>query len=86
MTSIQSKISKHADKQEKKKMTVIRRKPINSYKSRNDRNKEISRYKSKYKYIPSAKELMLLNYGVGEDSSESLGLQGDPVNPKANQF
>ena len=67
-------------------MTVIRRKPINSYKSRNDRNKEISRYKSKYKYIPSAKELMLLNYGVGEDSSESLGLQGDTVNPKANQF
>ena len=27
------------------------------------------------------KELMLLNYGVGEDSWESLGLQGDP-----NQF
>ena len=25
----------------------------------------------------SAKELMLLNYGVGEDSWESLGLQGD---------
>ena len=25
----------------------------------------------------SAKELMLLNCGVGEDSSESLGLQGD---------
>lgn len=42
MTGIQSKISKHADKQEKK-MTVIRRKPINSYKSRNDRNKGISR-------------------------------------------
>ena len=29
----------------------------------------------------SAKELMLLNCGVGEDSSESLGLQGDPTNP-----
>ena len=27
----------------------------------------------------SAKELMLLNYGVGEDSSESLELQGDPT-------
>ena len=25
----------------------------------------------------SAKELMLLNRGVGEDSRESLGLQGD---------
>ena len=31
-------------------------------------------------------ELMLLNYGVGEDSRESLGLQGDqPVNHKGNQ-
>ena len=27
----------------------------------------------------SAKELMLLNFGVGEDSCESLGLQGDPT-------
>ena len=27
----------------------------------------------------SAKELMLLNCGVGEDSQESLGLQGDPT-------
>ena len=27
----------------------------------------------------SAEELMLLNYGVGEDSWESLGLQGDPT-------
>ena len=26
----------------------------------------------------SAEELMLLNSGVGEDSGESLGLQGDP--------
>ena len=25
----------------------------------------------------ASKELMLLNYGVGEDSLESLGLQGD---------
>ena len=29
----------------------------------------------------SAEELMLLNCGVGEDSSESLGLQGDQVQP-----
>ena len=29
----------------------------------------------------SAKELMLLNCGVGEDSWESLGLQGDPASP-----
>ena len=25
--------------------------------------------------------MMLLNYGVGEDSWESLGLQGDPTSP-----
>ena len=29
---------------------------------------------------------MRLNCGVEEDSWESLGLQGDPVNPKGNQF
>ena len=29
----------------------------------------------------SAEELMLLNFGVGEDSWESLGLQGDPTSP-----
>ena len=29
----------------------------------------------------SAEELMLLNCGVGEDSWESLGLQGDPTGP-----
>ena len=29
----------------------------------------------------SAKELMLLKCGVGEDSWESLGLQGDPTSP-----
>ena len=29
----------------------------------------------------SAKEVMLLNSGVGEDSRESLGLQGDPTSP-----
>ena len=30
---------------------------------------------------PSTKELMLLSCGVGEDSWESLGLQGDPLSP-----
>ena len=29
----------------------------------------------------SAEELMLLNCGVGEESQESLGLQGDPTSP-----
>ena len=29
----------------------------------------------------SAEELMLLNCGVGEDSWESLGVQGDPTSP-----
>ena len=29
----------------------------------------------------SAEELMLLNCGVGEDSRESLGLQGDTTSP-----
>ena len=29
----------------------------------------------------SAEELMLLNCGVGEDSCESLGQQGDPTSP-----
>ena len=29
----------------------------------------------------STEEMMLLNCGVGEDSRESLGLQGDPINP-----
>ena len=29
----------------------------------------------------SMKELLLLNCGVGEDSWESLGLQGDPISP-----
>ena len=29
----------------------------------------------------SAEELMLLNCGAGEDSLESLGLQGDPTSP-----
>ena len=29
----------------------------------------------------STEEMMLLNCGVGEDSWESLGLQGDPTSP-----
>ena len=29
---------------------------------------------------------MLLNCGVGEDSWESLGLQGDPISPPKDQF
>ena len=29
----------------------------------------------------STEELMLLNCGAGEDSCESLGLQGDPTSP-----
>ena len=29
----------------------------------------------------STEELMLLNCGVGEDSCEFLGLQGDPTSP-----
>ena len=29
--------------------------------------------------------MILLNCGVGEDSWESLGLQGDSVNPKGNK-
>ena len=29
----------------------------------------------------SAEELMLLTCGVGEDSWESLGMQGDPTSP-----
>ena len=28
-----------------------------------------------------ARELMLLKCGIGEDSCESLGLQGDPTSP-----
>ena len=33
----------------------------------------------------TAEELMLLNCGAGEDSRDSLGLQGDPVYPKGDQ-
>ena len=34
----------------------------------------------------SVEELMLLNCGVGEDSWESLGLQGDPTSPFWRRF
>ena len=34
----------------------------------------------------SAKKLMLLNCGVGEDSWESLGLQGDPISPSERRW
>ena len=34
-----------------------------------------------YTKIMSTEEFMLLNHGVGEDSWESLGLQGDPTSP-----
>ena len=33
----------------------------------------------------STEELMLLNCGVGEDSWESLGLQGDPTSPSSRK-
>ena len=33
----------------------------------------------------SAEEVMLLNCGAEEDSWESLGLQGEQINPKENQ-
>ena len=33
----------------------------------------------------NAEELMLLNCGVGEDSWESLGLQGDPTSPSSRR-
>ena len=33
----------------------------------------------------SAEELMLLDCGVGEDSWESLGLQGDPASPSSRR-
>ena len=33
----------------------------------------------------SAKELMFLNYGAGEDFRESLGLQGDPTSQSSRK-
>ena len=34
----------------------------------------------------SAEELLLLNCGVGENSRESLGLQGDPTSPSLKEI
>ena len=34
----------------------------------------------------STEELMLLNCGVGEDSCESLGLQGDPTSQSQKEI
>ena len=36
-------------------------------------------------WIRESEEWMLLNCGVGEDSSESLGLQGDPTSPSSRK-
>ena len=46
----------------------------------NHLNAEFQRIARRDKKL-SAEKLMLLNCGVGEDSSESLGLQGDPTSP-----
>ena len=43
--------------------------------------KKLSTEKKKKKRKLSTEELMLLNCGVGVDSWESLGLQGDPTSP-----
>ena len=34
-----------------------------------------------WRKLTTTKELMFLNYGVGENSWDSLGLQGDPTSP-----
>ena len=38
-----------------------------------------------WKFVSFEEELMLLNFGAGEDSWESLRLEIKPVNPKGNQ-
>ena len=45
------------------------------------KKKNLKKEKKKKKRKMNPKELMLLNYGVGEDSGESLGMQGDPTSP-----
>ena len=46
------------------------------------KQKEISKEIFRQYQSPKwAEELMVLNCGVGEDSWESLGLQGDPTSP-----
>ena len=44
-------------------------------------NSHVWMWELDYKIKLSIKGLMLLNCGVGEDSWESLGLQGDPTHP-----
>ena len=46
----------------------------------NNKSQKIKKKKKKKKEL-NVEELMLLNCGVGEDSWESLGLQGDPTSP-----
>ena len=49
-------------------------------------NSHVQMWKLDYKERLSTEELMFLNCAVGEDSWESLGLQGDQtINPKGNQ-
>ena len=40
-----------------------------------------NRKKKRHRFIEQSFKLMLLNYGVGEDSWESLELQGDSTSP-----
>ena len=44
-------------------------------------NKKPLKNESNIRHQLSTEELMLLNCDVGEDSCESLGLQGDPTSP-----
>ena len=43
--------------------------------------KEMATHSSILASAAEQDELMFLNCGVGEDSGESLGLQGDPTSP-----
>ena len=44
-------------------------------------NSHVWMWELDYKENLSLKELIVLKFGVGEDSWESLGLQGDPTSP-----
>ena len=48
-------------------------------------NSHVWMWELDYKRKLSTEELMLLNCGVGEDSWESLGLQGDPSSPSSTK-
>ena len=62
-------------------LSLIWQMPININQYPQKIFQERSHQKLKFEsFYMSAEELMLLNCGVGEDSWESLGLQGDPVN------